>query len=58
MASEAPDSTNDVNFSGAGKVQVMGKVLILRQLLALFLKRFHHVRRSKKGFISEVGGTD
>ncbi|XP_035828704.1 phospholipid-transporting ATPase ABCA7 [Aplysia californica] len=54
MASEPADSINDINFSGAGKVQVVGKVLVMRQLLALFLKRFHHVRRSKKGFISEI----
>ncbi|KAL8582197.1 hypothetical protein ACOMHN_004116 [Nucella lapillus] len=53
MTSSVTSSREDLNFSGAGKVQVSGKKLIPRQILSLFLKRFHHVRRSKKGFISE-----
>jgi ATP-binding cassette subfamily A (ABC1) protein 1 len=52
--SDPSDPSPDVNFSGAGQVCVKGKRLLLQQLLALFLKRFHHVRRSKKGFISEI----
>ncbi|GFR62993.1 ATP-binding cassette sub-family A member 1 [Elysia marginata] len=44
----------DINFSGAGQVQVTGWLLVLRQIVALFLKRLHHVRRSKKGFVSEI----
>ncbi|KAK7490495.1 hypothetical protein BaRGS_00018281 [Batillaria attramentaria] len=52
MASSVADG-DDTNFSGAGSVQVTGRRLIPFQMLALFLKRFHHVRRSKKGFISE-----
>ena len=47
-------ATKDVKFSGGGHAKVKGKILTLRQILALFIKRFHHVRRSKKGFISEV----
>ncbi|XP_064607351.1 phospholipid-transporting ATPase ABCA1-like [Liolophura sinensis] len=43
-----------VGFEGAGKTQVSGWALKRRQFLALFIKRFHHVRRSKKGFISEI----
>lgn len=43
-----------VGFEGAGRPQVSGWALKRRQFLALFIKRFHHVRRSKKGFISEV----
>nr|KAG5700800.1 hypothetical protein BaRGS_035003 [Batillaria attramentaria] len=43
----------DTTFQGAGQVQVTGRQLIPWQMLALILKRFHHVRRSKKGFISE-----
>lgn len=43
-------------FSGAGKIQVTGRQLTLSQIIALLIKRFHHVRRSKKGFICEVRG--
>ena len=60
VVSEATDVQSpaaDVNFSGAGQVQVTGWLLVLRQTVALFLKRLHHVRRSKKGFISEVGSS-
>lgn len=52
--SDTLDFPQEVNFSGAGEVRIQGKKLLGHQLLALFLKRFHHVRRSKKGFISEV----
>ncbi|XP_055884282.1 phospholipid-transporting ATPase ABCA1-like isoform X3 [Biomphalaria glabrata] len=54
VTSENPDPAVEVNFSGAGKVQVTGRKLVARQMMAMFLKRFHHVRRSKKGFISEI----
>ncbi|XP_076463176.1 phospholipid-transporting ATPase ABCA1-like isoform X2 [Babylonia areolata] len=43
----------DMNFAGAGQVQLTGKQLVLSQVVSLLLKRLHHVRRSKKGFISE-----
>ncbi|KAL8576510.1 hypothetical protein ACOMHN_003068 [Nucella lapillus] len=43
----------DLNFAGAGRVQQTGKQLVLCQVVSLLLKRLHHVRRSKKGFISE-----
>ncbi|KAH9491700.1 ATP-binding cassette sub- A member 1 [Bulinus truncatus] len=54
VASETQDPAAEINFSGAGEAQVSGRKLVVRQMLAMFLKRFHHVRRSKKGFISEI----
>ena len=39
---------------GAGSYRVEGVGLVARQVWALLIKRFHNVRRSKKGFISEV----
>ena len=40
--------------NGAGTYKVEGKGLVARQFWALLVKRFHNVRRSRKGFISEV----
>ena len=54
VASSVTESRDDLNFSGAGTTQLVGKQLIPRQMISLLLKRLHHVRRSKKGFISEV----
>jgi hypothetical protein len=34
--------------------KVTGWKLTMRQFFAIFFKRFHHVRRSKKGFVTEV----
>lgn len=55
------DTSSDIDLkeavkkcNGAGSHQVTGKKLILRQFWALWVKRFHNVRRSKKGFISEI----
>ena len=46
----------DVNTcTGAGSYKVSGGQLIRTQFWALWVKRFHNVRRSKKGFVSEVG---
>ena len=42
-------------FSMADYKKVSGRFLFLRQFQALFLKRFHRLRRSKKGFFFEVG---
>ena len=41
-------------FSHSQRDKVTGWKLTLRQFLAIFIKRFHHVRRSKKGFLCEV----
>ncbi|CAG5131579.1 unnamed protein product, partial [Candidula unifasciata] len=51
---DASEFPQEINFSGAGEVRIQGKKLLGHQLLALFVKRFHHVRRSKKGFLSEI----
>ncbi|KAK7490493.1 hypothetical protein BaRGS_00018279 [Batillaria attramentaria] len=51
--SSATRMAEATSLSGAGKMQVKGKELASQQMLALFLKRFHRVRRSKKGFVSE-----
>ncbi|KAK7909890.1 hypothetical protein WMY93_014574 [Mugilogobius chulae] len=40
--------------SGRGTVVIGGWRLIRRQFLALFIKRFHHARRSRKGLIAQV----
>ncbi|XP_034020928.1 phospholipid-transporting ATPase ABCA1-like [Thalassophryne amazonica] len=40
--------------SGRGSVVITGGKLIRRQFLALFIKRFHHARRSRKGLIAQV----
>ncbi|KAK7101016.1 phospholipid-transporting ATPase ABCA1-like [Littorina saxatilis] len=53
MGSSVTGSRDDLNFSGAGTAHLQGKKLIPRQIISLLLKRLHHVRRSKKGFISE-----
>ncbi|XP_066576495.1 phospholipid-transporting ATPase ABCA1 [Amia ocellicauda] len=47
--SKRPDSMN-----GKGSHVITGWKLIRRQFLALFIKRFHHARRSRKGLIAQV----
>ncbi|XP_061768543.1 phospholipid-transporting ATPase ABCA1-like isoform X2 [Nerophis ophidion] len=39
---------------GRGSAVITGWELIRRQFLALFIKRFHHARRSRKGLIAQV----
>lgn len=53
--SEAPTESG---FSMADYTKVNGRLLFLRQFQALFIKRFHHLRRSKKGFFFEVCSMD
>nr|XP_033770847.1 phospholipid-transporting ATPase ABCA1-like [Geotrypetes seraphini] len=52
------DSENDTgsidDLKGKGSFVITGWTLIYRQFLALFIKRFHHARRSRKGFIAQV----
>lgn len=51
-------STTDLNrnasVSGKGSRVITGWELIRRQFLALFIKRFHYARRSRKGLIAQV----
>ncbi|KAJ8382923.1 hypothetical protein SKAU_G00037010 [Synaphobranchus kaupii] len=42
------------NTNGTGSRVITGWELIRRQFLALFIKRFHHARRSRKGLIAQV----
>ncbi|KAM4710016.1 phospholipid-transporting ATPase ABCA1-like [Discoglossus pictus] len=48
------DSGNVYDLNGKGSYIITGWKLIYRQFHALFLKRFHHARRSRKGFIAQV----
>ncbi|KAM3857848.1 phospholipid-transporting ATPase ABCA1 [Diretmus argenteus] len=48
------DSKRVVGVSGKGSTVITGWELIRRQFLALFIKRFHHARRSRKGLIAQV----
>uniref|UniRef100_A0A4W6E1W5 P-type phospholipid transporter n=1 Tax=Lates calcarifer TaxID=8187 RepID=A0A4W6E1W5_LATCA len=43
-----------VYVNGKGSTVITGWELIRRQFLALFIKRFHHARRSRKGLIAQV----
>uniref|UniRef100_A0A8C4INI3 P-type phospholipid transporter n=1 Tax=Dicentrarchus labrax TaxID=13489 RepID=A0A8C4INI3_DICLA len=42
------------SVSGKGSTVITGWKLIRRQFLALFIKRFHYARRSRKGLIAQV----
>uniref|UniRef100_A0A672GMS6 P-type phospholipid transporter n=1 Tax=Salarias fasciatus TaxID=181472 RepID=A0A672GMS6_SALFA len=48
------DLRRNASLSGRGSVVITGWELIRRQFLALFIKRFHHARRSRKGLIAQV----
>uniref|UniRef100_S4RBA2 ATP-binding cassette, sub-family A (ABC1), member 1A n=1 Tax=Petromyzon marinus TaxID=7757 RepID=S4RBA2_PETMA len=41
-------------LDGKGTQQISGVQLILLQFKALFIKRFHHARRSRKGFVAQI----
>uniref|UniRef100_A0A8D3D687 ABC transporter domain-containing protein n=1 Tax=Scophthalmus maximus TaxID=52904 RepID=A0A8D3D687_SCOMX len=49
-----PDLKRNTTDSGKGSTVITGWGLIRRQFLALFIKRFHHARRSRKGLIAQV----
>uniref|UniRef100_A0A3Q3GSS5 P-type phospholipid transporter n=1 Tax=Labrus bergylta TaxID=56723 RepID=A0A3Q3GSS5_9LABR len=44
----------NVSVGGRGSTVITGWRLIRRQFLALFIKRFHNARRSRKGLIAQV----
>ncbi|KAM7366213.1 hypothetical protein PAMP_015672 [Pampus punctatissimus] len=50
----SPDLKRNVSVNGRGSMVITGWELIRRQFLALFIKRFHHARRSRKGLIAQV----
>lgn len=49
-----PDLNRKAGVSGKGSKVITGWELIRRQFLALFIKRFHYARRSRKGLIAQV----
>uniref|UniRef100_A0A669BJS1 P-type phospholipid transporter n=1 Tax=Oreochromis niloticus TaxID=8128 RepID=A0A669BJS1_ORENI len=49
-----PDIRKSPSDSGRGSTVITGRKLIRQQFLALFIKRFHHARRSRKGLIAQV----
>ncbi|XP_065190640.1 phospholipid-transporting ATPase ABCA1-like isoform X1 [Sycon ciliatum] len=44
----------DLTAGGSGSYQVTGIRILLQQFRALFMKRFHHSRRNRKGFLAQV----
>ncbi|XP_042367934.1 phospholipid-transporting ATPase ABCA1-like [Plectropomus leopardus] len=54
ITSKVEDLKRNASVSGKGSTVIMGWELIRRQFLALFIKRFHHARRSRKGLIAQV----
>uniref|UniRef100_A0A8C2X320 P-type phospholipid transporter n=1 Tax=Cyclopterus lumpus TaxID=8103 RepID=A0A8C2X320_CYCLU len=48
------DFKKNASVNGKGSTVITGWELIRRQFLALFIKRFHHARRSRKGLIAQV----
>lgn len=49
-----PDLNGKAAVSGKGSRVITGLDLIRRQFLALFIKRFHYARRSRKGLVAQV----
>ncbi|XP_074478981.1 phospholipid-transporting ATPase ABCA1 isoform X1 [Sebastes fasciatus] len=54
FTSKVEDLKRNASVSGKGSTVITGWELIRRQFLALFIKRFHHARRSRKGLIAQV----
>ncbi|XP_078132549.1 phospholipid-transporting ATPase ABCA1 isoform X2 [Sander vitreus] len=54
FTSKVEDLKRIASVSGKGSTVITGWELIRRQFLALFIKRFHHARRSRKGLIAQV----
>uniref|UniRef100_A0A3Q1GHF5 P-type phospholipid transporter n=1 Tax=Acanthochromis polyacanthus TaxID=80966 RepID=A0A3Q1GHF5_9TELE len=54
FSSKVGDLKKNGSLSGRGSTVITGWKLIRRQFLALFIKRFHHARRSRKGLIAQV----
>uniref|UniRef100_A0A9J8DHZ8 P-type phospholipid transporter n=1 Tax=Cyprinus carpio carpio TaxID=630221 RepID=A0A9J8DHZ8_CYPCA len=48
------DTQRPMCANGKGSYVIMGWSLIKQQFLALFIKRFHHARRSRRGIIAQV----
>lgn len=52
-----PDLNRKAVVNGNGSRVITGLDLIRRQFLALFIKRFHYARRSRKGLVAQVMAT-
>ena len=44
----------DLTAGGSGSYQVVGAWKVVQQFRALFVKRFHHSRKNRKGFVAQV----
>ncbi|MEQ2211244.1 hypothetical protein XENOCAPTIV_014515 [Xenoophorus captivus] len=53
-SNKVKDFSQGASLNGRGSMVITGWKLIRRQFLALFIKRFHHARRSRKGLIAQV----
>lgn len=51
---DQPLGQNQDGFQGEASYKLVGWRLTLHQFLALIIKRFHHQRRNKKGFLCEI----
>ncbi|KAK9972436.1 hypothetical protein ABG768_025743, partial [Culter alburnus] len=54
FTSRVEDTQRPMCANGKGSYVIMGWPLIRQQFLALFIKRFHHGRRSRRGIIAQV----
>ncbi|KAA0722897.1 ATP-binding cassette sub-family A member 1 [Triplophysa tibetana] len=54
FTSRVEDTQRPMCVNGKGSYVITGWSLIRQQFLALFIKRFHHARRSRKGIIAQV----
>ncbi|KAM6949618.1 phospholipid-transporting ATPase ABCA1 [Aplochiton taeniatus] len=54
LNNKVEDWSGVTSVNGRGSTVITGWPLIRRQFLALFIKRFHHARRSRKGLIAQV----
>ncbi|XP_053533603.1 phospholipid-transporting ATPase ABCA1 isoform X1 [Ictalurus punctatus] len=54
FSNRVEDGQRPVCVNGKGSCVITGWALIRHQFLALFIKRFHHARRSRKGIIAQV----
>ncbi|XP_078733168.1 phospholipid-transporting ATPase ABCA1-like [Lampetra fluviatilis] len=51
---EGVKPTGDAVDNGRGSCQVTGQAFLRQQFRALFIKRFHFARRSRKGFVAQI----
>ncbi|XP_026071559.1 ATP-binding cassette sub-family A member 1 [Carassius auratus] len=54
FTSRVEDTQRPMRANGKGSYIITGWSLIKQQFLALFIKRFHHARRSRRGIIAQI----